>query len=212
MRKYQAIEITFDKRYSHGWTLGGSVVISKLIGNISSSESTGARASFDNANWLVNRPGRTDDRPLMIKLYSSVDFPFGFVFSFYGYHFSGRPFTRSVTVYPPAAWAAANNARSDAFSILVEEQGSHPSQSTNNVNARFEKEFAIGRFGRMTAAVDITNLLGNSYFTIVTDPGGTWRPSDANTKVGTYTPASNFGRTTGFTGSRIFKFNLRFTF
>jgi len=211
-RRYQALEITFDKRYSHGWSLGGSVVVSKLMANLSSGDSTGARVSFDNANWLVNRLGRTDDRPLMIKLYAAADIPFGFVCSFYAYHFSGIPFTRTVTVYPPAAWATANNARADAFSINVEQQGSHSSQDVDNVNARFEKDFAIGRFGRLTMAVDITNLLGNAYFTFVTDPGGTWRPSDANTKVGTYTPASNFGRPTAFSGSRIYKFNLRLTF
>ena len=60
--------------------------------------------------------------------------------------------------------------------------------------------------------VDVFNLLGNSYVYVSQDPGGTWYPVDANTKVGTYIPSPWYGKATGISGSRIFKFSIRFEF
>lgn len=58
--------------------------------------------------------------------------------------------------------------------------------------------------------MDIFNLLGAYTLTVAQNPAGTWRPTDANTTDGTYTPASLGLR--GFTGSRQIRFSLLYRF
>jgi hypothetical protein len=104
--RYHGFELSFDKRYADGWALGGSVVISKYR----------VQTAGDSPNDFVNGFGLSNDsyygldQPLAIKLFGSFDLPFGFVGSFFFIHNSGAPFGRTVTVAPPADWAAANNA------------------------------------------------------------------------------------------------------
>ncbi|MEE8179952.1 MAG: TonB-dependent receptor, partial [bacterium] len=67
-RKYQAVEISFNKRMSNNWQLNGSVVLSKATGNIGLGfeESAGFTRSADNTNHFLYSPenSRLDyDRP-----------------------------------------------------------------------------------------------------------------------------------------------------
>jgi len=214
-RQYQAFEIIFEKRYSHGWFLSGSIVFSKTQGNYSGRAGIthGFSSAFNSPNWFVNGEGRTDDdRPLAIKLIAGIDIPFGFVMSVYVSHFSGFPFNRTVTVYPPSAWAAANNVVPTAFSVNVEGLGARRNQTTNNVDFRLEKEIKIGQSRRLDFALDIYNLLGHRYTTTGLDPAGTWRPSDANTVNGVYSVGYDYGRTLSITGTRLYKLNISFKF
>jgi len=214
-RDYHALEIAFDKRYSDGWALGGSVVYSKLTGNVAGTGGVahGFSGAFDNANYLVNREGRdARDRPLAIKMYGIFDLPYGFVTSFYYTHFSGFPYQRTVSITPPADWAAANNALPLSFSVNAETQGVRREQSTDNVDARLEKEFGISTFGRVSIFLDIYNLFGNRYSWTGTDPGGSWLPTSAGSKEGIYRASGNYGRLNSIDAVRIFKFSARFTF
>ncbi len=214
-KKYQALEFTMDKRMSNGWQLGGSVVLSKTEAYRTGSRGQhwGWSGAYANASWWVNRYGRTGfDRPLMIKLYGTAQLPLGFLASFFYTHFSGTPWQRTVTVVPPAAWRVANNASSDSFGINVESSGARRYPSVDNVDFRLEKEFAFGDFGRLGLFVDIYNMLGHSYLDTVLNPGGTWRPTDENTNVGTYTASGTYKRVVGLTGVRTFKLSLRFSF
>ncbi len=214
-RSYNALEITFDKRYANGWTLGGSVVYSKLWGNVAGTGGTahGFSSAFNDANYMVNREGRdARDVPLSIKVYGSFDLPYGFIVSFYGTHRSGYVYQRTVSIVPPAAWAAANNALTLSASVNAEEQGSRRNQSLDNVDLRFEKEFQIGDFGRLGLHVDVYNLLGNRYVSTGLNPGGTWRPTGPNTSDGSYSRAGSYGRLNSVDGVRIFKISARFTF
>lgn len=214
-RTYQALELTFDKRYSNGWALGGSIVYSVTKGNNSGSYGAvwGFGGAYNQANWFVNRYGKTaNDVPLAVKLYGSFELPYGFVTSFYYTHVEGTPFTRTVTVYPPADWAAANNAVPWSTGINVEAPGPRRNQSTDNIDFRLEKEFRLP-MGRIGVFMDVFNLLGNRYVYAGVDPGGTWRPAAENTTAGgTFLQGYNYGRTTSVSGTRIFKFSLRFTF
>ena len=214
-RRYQALELTFNKQYSEGWSLGGSVVYSELYGNVAGTGGVahGFSGAFDNANYFVNREGRDPrDRPLSIKLYGFFEIPFGFVASFYYTHASGFPFQRTVTIVPPSDWADANNALPLSFSVNVEQQGSRREQSVDNVDFRIEKEFSIANLGKLGLYLDIYNLLGNRYAYAVVDPGGTWLPSDANTTAGTYRISGSYGRLNSIRGARVFKVSARFTF
>ncbi len=213
-RTYQALELSFDKRFSNGWSLGGSAVWSVTKGNNAGAYGSvwGFGGAYNNANWFVNRYGRTsEDIPLAIKLYGTFNLPYGFVTAFYFTHTEGTPFQRGVTVYPPEDWAAANNAVPWSAYVLVEEQGSRRNQSTDNVDFRLEKEFTfpMGKFGIF---LDIFNLLGNRYVYSGLDPAGNWRPVAENSSEGTYSPSYNYGRVTSLTGTRLFKFSIRFAF
>ncbi len=203
-RTYQALELTFDKRYSNGWSLGGSVVVSADKGVLEPSAT---------ANYWVNWYGkRNEDVPLAVKIYGSFDLPLGFITSFFYTHFDGSPYTRNVTVYPPADWATANNAVPWSASVNVEEQGPRRNQSSDNIDFRLEKEFVLPA-GKIGIFLDIFNLLGNRYAYVGLNPGGTWRPAAENTTVGgTYDVSYNYGRMQSISGTRIFKFSLRFTF
>jgi hypothetical protein len=214
-RKYQALELTFNKRMSHGWQLGGSVVWSQTKGNNTDDYGSvwGYSGAYQQANWFVNRYGYIgSDRPLVIKLFGTFSLPLRFLASFYYTHFSGSPWQRNVTVYPPAAWMAANNALGLSYSVNLESSGTRRNPASDNLDFRLEKEFGLGRFGKLGVFVDVFNLLGNQYVTIGMNPGGTWRPSDANTKVGTYTASSSLGRVTNISGVRNFRLSARISF
>jgi hypothetical protein len=212
---YQALEITFDKRMSNGWMLGGSVVFSKTEGDNTGRHGDvwGYSGAYDHANWWVNRYGRHYyDRPLIIKLYGSFDLPLGIMASFYYEHSSGTPFARTVEVFPPAGWAAAHNTNLWSWTVNVETPGDRRNPALDNVDFRIEKEFGLGKYGRIGFFLDVYNLLGNTYVSIAQNPAGRWFPVDANTNVGTYNPDPWYGNITGISASRTYKISVRYTF
>jgi hypothetical protein len=148
-------------------------------------------------------------RPLLIKLYGTVNLPYEIMFSFFYLHADGSPWGRTVTVRPPEGWAAANNVSSTSYNVYVEPPGSRRNEGQDSLDLRLEKTIKLGP-GHLGAYVDIFNLLGAYTLTVAQNPGGTWRPDDINTTAGTYVPASTGLR--GFAGSRNFKFSLLYRF
>ncbi len=209
--KFSNWEISFDKRLAHGWQLGGSVNLSKSEGNYPVGYASWAsQYTFSNANSFVNRYGDLPySRPLMVKLYGTFTLPYRFMFSFFYTHFDGSPWARTVTVRPPAAWAAANNASTTGYSINVNAPGTYWNEPTDSLDLRLGKDFKVGP-GTLEAFVNVFNLLGAYNLTVSKNPGGTWRPIDNNTDQGTYTPGSTGLR--GFSGSRQFRFCLLYRF
>ena len=209
--RYHSLEISFDKRLANGWQLGGSVNFSKSTGNYPVSYASWASSSnFSSANSFVNRDGELPySRPLLIKLYGTFNLPYEFMFSFFYAHADGSPWARTVTVVPPAGWAAANNVSSVSYGINVEVPGTRRNEASDSLDLRLAKDIKLGS-GKIGAYVDIFNLLGAYTLTIAKNPGGTWRPADANTTNGTYTVGSTGLR--GFTGSRQFRFSVLYKF
>ena len=148
-----------------------------------------------------------------MKIYGALEMPLGFVVSFYGRVFSGSPFERSISVYPPTGWAAANGAiDTGSVSILAESQGSRRNVPTSNVDARVEKQFGLTKSSRFTIGLEVYNLLGNSYLNMGYSPGGTWIPTLADPNTGTYTVASTYGKVSGASGVRTYRLNVNFSF
>ena len=201
-REYHALELSFDKRFADGWSLGGSVVLSQ-------------HKSFnagDSPNDFINGFGRDNwDQPLAIKLFGTFDLPFGFVGSFFYRHTSGSPYGRTVTVAPPLDWTESHNAVPWTAWARVEENGTRRNQSYDMMDIRFEKQFRLP-LGRLSFFLDLYNLMGNRYVYVGMDPGGVWNPVAENTNIGTYTPGWNYGRLQSIEGTRIFKFSIRFVF
>jgi hypothetical protein len=218
-RKYSGVDITFNKRYANGWQLGGSVTISKTWGNMAGDYNNiwGYSAAGNSPNWFVNNDGVLEgDRPLVMKLFGTFQLPFGILSSFYYNFYSGTPYQRNVTIYAPAAWAAANNidtARSPSFVINTEPQGARRMYTYQNVDFRLEKEFAKTKFGTLSAYLDVYNLFGNYYVNYTQNPGGTWKPTDNGVTTGVYAVSGSYKRLTGITGlTRVFRFSVRYAF
>jgi hypothetical protein len=209
--KYNTVEINFDKRYSNGWQIGGSVNFTKSRGNYPVNYASWASFStFSTANSFVNTYGDLPySRPLLVKLYGTFSLPYRFMFSFFYVHADGSPWGRTVRVNPPAAWAAANNTTTTGYSIYVSPPGTYRNEASDSLDLRLEKDFKIGP-GTLGAYVNIFNLLGTYTLTVAKNPAGTWRPDDENTTSGTYTAGSTGLR--GFAGSRQFRFSLLYRF
>jgi len=202
---------------SNGWQLGGSVVLSKMEGNIGGGYgvSWGWSGAFNNANYLVNNYGRLDfDRPIVIKVFGTFELPYKILASFFFNHYDGAPFQRTVTVYPPAAWAAENNVDTRySYGINVETAGVRRLQGTDILDLRLEKTIGLGSYGRLGIFLDAFNILGFSQVQVNQNPAGTWKPTKPGTDDAKYfTPSASYKVITGVQGTRQFKFSLRFTF
>jgi hypothetical protein len=131
------------------------------------------------------------------------------MFSFIFQHASGEPWARTVTVLPPAQWAAAKNVHMTGYRINVEAPGTRRTEAYDNLDIRIEKSFNLGP-GRLALFADIFNLLGAYTLIVARDPAGTWRPSDEGTASGAYTPGSTGLR--GFSGFRQVQFSFLYRF
>jgi len=207
-RTYNAVEFTIQKRMSNRWQFLGSVTVSKLYGNTGENfeDSVGHNVPFDSPNWFVNREGRLSwDRPLVIKLQGSVLLPLDIIFSGYYTYFSGTPWGRTIEVQLPLN-PAAFEYPGNFVSIMAEPPDSRRLNSVNNLDIRLEKVFRVSDFGRLGFYFDFLNVLGESIFSVVEDPGGRVYVN------GAYIPNPNFGRVTGISGIRVLKLSARFSF
>jgi hypothetical protein len=101
-REYQAVELTFNKRYSNNWQMGGSYVWSENKGNYgglfrqeNGQLDPNITSLFDLADLLVGADGRLpNDREHQFKLYGSYVWPFKLVTGFTGQYLTGTPFNK----------------------------------------------------------------------------------------------------------------------
>ncbi|KKN43794.1 hypothetical protein LCGC14_0699540, partial [marine sediment metagenome] len=208
-RKYQALEIAFQKRMLNNLQLIGSLVISKTTGNIGLNydASSGFSRAADNPNsLLVNLPEDSSldfDRPLVLKLMGTYQLPYDFFASCYYTYMSGTPLPRSVTIIPPDSWVQGNNAYSEPATVLLEKPGTRRAEPYHNFDLRIEKEFRLGSSGRISMYVDILNALGKKYSFISKNDGGFWFPDAENTTQGTRVLSENYKKITSLSGTRM---------
>jgi len=217
-RKYQALEIAFNKRMLNNLQLKGSLVISKTTGNVGLNydASSGFSSAADNPNFLlVNLPedSRLDlDRPLALKLMGTYKFPYDFFASFYYNYMSGAPLTRSVTIIPPDSWIQGNNAYSEPATVLLEKPGERRTEPYSNLDLRIEKEFRLAGSGRISMYVDILNAVGKKYSFTSKNDGGFWFPDAENTTQGTRVLSENYKKITSLSGTRMIRLGLNLRF
>ncbi len=202
-RKYTALQFVLNKRMSHNWQLLTSIIWSKTWGNI------GNTMTYNTPNDLLYPEGRLDyDRPLNIKIQSSVILPYDFVLSAYFNHRSGSPWNRTVTVYipeDPKYWDPGA-----CYTIPTEEKGARRTPALTYLDLRIEKSFALGKATSISGYIDILNALGKNGYQVVSNSGGflDYRDPD-NPTYERYVDCSNiYGPYT----SRIIKFGLSFNF
>lgn len=217
-RKYRALELVFKKRWSHDWQFLGSVVWSQSTGNmdLGYEASSGFTPAADSPNYFVNHSpenSRLDyDRPLVIKLMGTYRFPLDILLSFYYAHMSGKPWARSVTIYPPPSWIEANHAYGSLARVYLESPGERRLDPYNSLDLRIEKELRLGDSAKISAYVDIFNALGSRYKIEHQNDGGFWFPDDENSTRGTRVLGPDYEKITYVLGARIFRLGFRFSF
>ena len=210
-RKYWAFQLIVNKRMSNRWQLLGSIVYSKAYGNIGGSygSSYGASGNFDTPNAFVEEEGRLDyDRPINIKIQSTVILPYDFVLSGYFNHHSGSPWARTVTVYIPDDPKYKYPATT--YGVRTETIGTRRNAPVTTLDLRLEKRFRLGESFTIGGYVDVLNALGRSGYSISSNPGGYIDYSDPSNP--TFERFGNYGDISGAYGNRVVKVSLRLTF
>ena len=217
-RKYQAVELGFNKRMSHNWQLNGSVVFSQATGNpISELDmlSTGLNPTGVSPNSFVSVAENSkliSDIPLAIKLMGTYKFPYDLYLSFHYSHISGTSWTRNIAIIPPDDWAQEENVYNLPEYVFLENPGSRRNESYDNLDIRAEKEFVLENFGRLNIFLDVINALGNKYHLIDKNDGGYWYPEDENISEGIRILNPNYKKGTTLSGIRGFSLSFRLSF
>ena len=210
--RYQALELTTNKRWNGRYMVGGSVVFSKNYGDYEVSGANDGLGQFQTPNYVVNRGDSREpfDRPVVVKLFGSVKMPAEVRMSYNFFYTAGAPWNRTVTVQPPAAWAAANGVSTASQTIWVEPRGDRRNQAISNLDLRLEKLFRFSGHNELGVFIDAFNVTGFSYLTFQSNPGGTWSPTDVGVTTGTFSPVSTSALSQ--TGVRTFRLSVRYNF
>lgn len=188
-RRYDGLELFGNKQFADKLYLSGSLIYSKLTGNLYSNISGGSFQG-DSPNASVNRDGKLEnDRSFNWKITGTYALPWGFNTGFYFRHESGGAWT-PVGFIPPEV---TNTCCGD--SVLLEPLGSRRIPSRNVLDLRVEKQFPV-YVGQLRFTVDIFNV-----FNI-----------DSPTGVSTFFGSPTFGEPGGFIQPRQMRLGIRYTF
>jgi hypothetical protein len=215
--KYRSVEFSFRKRMSHNWQLFGSLAWNRSTGttSVASRWSAGNSPVLLTPNAFINI-APTDrllqDRPLVARLAGTVRFRWDIYLSVLFKAQSGAPWARTVTIVPPAGWAGDNGADTTPITVYLENPGSRRFGSWKNLDLRVEKEFKKGDRTLFSASVDVYNLLGDKYRTLLLNDGGTWAPEGEGASTGTRVLSGTYGTYLPMWGTRVVRFNLNLKF
>ncbi|MFP4082180.1 MAG: TonB-dependent receptor domain-containing protein [Candidatus Aminicenantes bacterium] len=194
-RDYDGVEVTFDKRYSHGWQLKVSYVWQKSRGLVGTDfgDSWSGTAYYENPNAHINAMGRFPyERRHQLKVQGMIRGPFGINFGTYFRYLSGRRYTRRIR---------STDLGLDLFqgseTIYAEERGSTGYPGLYLLDVKLEKEFRIGRT-RFAVFGDVFSVLNtsttNDVYTISSNP------------------SIDYQKVEGIEDPRIFRIGARFEF
>jgi hypothetical protein len=146
---------------SNRWQAIGSLTLAKVEGLHSGSataQSSAAGGFGDDPNDLINAFGVLGlDRDIMWKLQGSYVLPADIVMSTNWIWQAGRPYARKLNV---TRFADNTTPAQGSFTIFLEPRdGSLRMNAQNYINLRAEKRFQLGGPRRLTAMVDVLNLL-----------------------------------------------------
>ena len=215
--KYRSLEFSFRKRMTHNWQIFGSFAWNRSTGttSVASRWSAGNSPVLLTPNAFINIAA-TDrllqDRPLVARLAGTVRFRWDIYLSFLFKAQSGSPWARTVTIIPPADWAGANGADTAPVTVYLENPGSRRFGSWKNLDFRVEKEFKKADRALFSASIDVYNLLGDKYRTLLLNDGGTWAPDGEGAGTGTRVLSGTYGTYLPLWGTRVVRFNLNLKF
>jgi len=215
--RYRSLEFTFHKRMSRNWQAFGSLTWNRASGNaaLASRWSAGNSPYLLTPNAFINiSPDDRlfEDRPLVLRLAGTFRFPANIYASLIVKAQSGAPWGRTVTIIPPADWAAANGVQVTPIKVYLESPGARRFGAWKTLDIRLEKEFLRKGRSRYGVSVDVYNLLGAKYRTLDLNDGGTWTPDGEGGDTGTRVFSGTFGTYTPLIGTRVVRFNLSLKF
>ncbi|TFG58124.1 MAG: TonB-dependent receptor, partial [Candidatus Aminicenantes bacterium] len=151
-RKYEGVEVLFNKRFSNRWQLLASYVYSKASGNRDNSFGTdiGWGADPHDPNNYLNATGNlTSDPTHMIKLQGTYVLPFDISLSAYFRGITGNAWTTRVRT------AAFNQGR---ITFFAEPRGANHYPMQKILDVRLEKIFTLAGKYRLGLMVDVFNV------------------------------------------------------
>lgn len=171
-RDYDGVEVTVNKRYSHGWQMQASYVYQKSRGMIATDfNSTWSGSSlYDQPNAHINIFGRfPDERTHQIKLQGMVQLPWGVTLGGYARFLSGNRYTRGIRSQDLGVSLGQG-----PTTIYAEQRGSRRLPEVSILDLRLEKKFRISRTS-LGVFVDLFNVFNDnkatSVYTISSNPG-----------------------------------------
>jgi len=215
--KYKSLEFSFHKRMSRNWQAFGSLTWNRATGTTT----VASRWSAGNSPVLLTPNGFTNiaatdrlllDRPFVARFAGTYRFPWNIFASVLFRAQSGSPWARTVTVMPPADWAAANGALRIPVTVYLESPGSRRHDWWKTLDVRLEKEFNRDGRSLFAISVDVYNLLGDKYRTLDLNDGGTWAPDGEGGSAGTRILSGTYGTFTPYWGTRVVRLNLSLKF
>jgi hypothetical protein len=162
-RKYQGIEVLFNKRMSNRWQLLLSYVYSKCTGTIDNwwggddlGLANNAGLETNDPNYWINVDGRCVVDPThMFKAQGTYLLPGGINLSAYFRYLSGFTYTRQLRT-------PLDQGR---VTFLTEERGARRYPALKNLDLRLEKMFTLANRYRIGLMVDIFNVFNDSTVT-----------------------------------------------
>jgi hypothetical protein len=195
-RDYQGVELTLNKRFSHGWALNTSYVYGKSTGLISQGRggaSLGTSALFNDPNAHIYGYGTLDlDARHQVKVQGMLAGPLGINLSGYFRFLSGGTWTRTIS-----SNRLGISLKQTAVTIFAEERGSRRLPDTTLLDLRLEKTFKISNF-TLSVFADGFNIFNRGVATSV------WTNSSNKTNP--------FERMMTINNPRIFQLGARIEF
>jgi hypothetical protein len=158
-RKYQGIEVLFNKRFSNKWQLLASWVYGKATGSLDNgfADDVGYGGNIYDPNFWINSDGNsTDDPTHMIKVQGTYILPLGISFNAYFRGITGNAWTTRVRT------RSYNQGR---ITFFAEQRGSNHYPMQKILDLRLEKIFTIAQKYRLGLMVDVFNVFNDDTIT-----------------------------------------------
>ncbi|HOW85602.1 MAG TPA: TonB-dependent receptor [Candidatus Aminicenantes bacterium] len=160
-RKYEGIEILFNKRFSNRWQLLASYVYGRATGTIDNAfgEDIGAAwvSARSDPNTWINADGHlTNDPTHMIKIQGTYVLPFDISLTGYFWAITGEAWTTRILT------EAFNQGQ---ITFFTEERGSHHYPMEKILNLRLEKIFTLAKKYRLGLMFDVFNVFNDDTIT-----------------------------------------------
>jgi outer membrane receptor protein involved in Fe transport len=207
VRRYEAVELTLDKRYSDRWQLSGSLVYSQLKGNYEGVASNDYGGAFSPSfNSVFDLPDN------MVNSYGFLPLDRTWVFKAYGsYFFEKVPLQLSAVLKLQSGTPISQrlDARWSGYDWFATPRGSYGRTPwTWTLDLGVQYNFTLPMKSTLGLRVDVFNVFNLQRATGVDQ---IWEIQ--NEQGGPIYPNPNFGRATGYQDPpRTFRLGLRWTF
>ncbi len=203
-RKYNAVFLRAEKRYSNGWSAKASVVWSDNKGN--TFKANGYVPEWVDKNGQTNAdgvfPGFSEWE---VKLSGSVDLPLGFMVSAYYQFLSGEHWTPTVLI--------RGLYKNDRQTVFLNERGEETLPDRHLVDLRVQKTFRFADRFSFSVFGDVFNVFNSDTALSVDSNAGTYRYNYKNHPAGsTFQARSAYRNVLTVERPREIRLGARFSF